>query len=88
MPQAFAEEREFWIGHLIKSDPYYWSEYGLGPNILKIMDYSLEPYFVPGVTDENSSVDEIINAYKSSNNSAAIAKKLELERQADSARYI
>ncbi len=31
-------------------------------------------------------VNEIINAYNSSNDSAAISKKLELERQADSAR--
>ena len=30
--------------------------------------------------------DEILNAYKLSNNSVAIAKKLELERQADSSR--
>ena len=34
----------------------------------------------------NNLVDEIMNAYKSSQNSASVAKKLELERQADSAR--
>ena len=35
---------------------------------------------------EAALADEIINAYKMSNNSAAIAKKLEVERQADSSR--
>ena len=35
---------------------------------------------------EAALADEIINAYKMSNNSAAISKKLEVERQADSSR--
>jgi small subunit ribosomal protein S7 len=34
----------------------------------------------------NALADEILNAYQLSSNSAAIAKKLELERQADSSR--
>jgi small subunit ribosomal protein S7 len=35
---------------------------------------------------EQTLADEIINAYESSNNSVAIAKKYEVERQADSSR--
>jgi len=35
---------------------------------------------------EECLADEILNAYRLSNNSAAIAKKLELERQADASR--
>ncbi|MBW2996176.1 30S ribosomal protein S7 [Candidatus Woesearchaeota archaeon] len=35
---------------------------------------------------EDALADEIMNAYKLSNNSAAISKKLELERQADASR--
>ena len=35
---------------------------------------------------ESALADEILNAYKLSNNSHAIAKKLEVERQADSSR--
>jgi|SRR3989344_623110 len=37
-------------------------------------------------TIEQSLADEIINAYRMSNSSTAIAKKLEVERQADSSR--
>jgi ribosomal protein S7 len=35
---------------------------------------------------EETLSEEILNAYKLSNQSAAIAKKLELERQADASR--
>ena len=40
----------------------------------------------PATKIESCLAEEIINAYKLSNNSNAIAKKLEVERQADSSR--
>jgi len=66
MTQAFAERDEFWIGDLIASDPYYYSDYDIGMNILKLSGSSMAPYFVPGVTDENSSIEEISSAYHDS----------------------
>jgi len=55
MSQVFAEQQDLWIATLVQSDPYYFSEYGFGPTILKATGYPLEQYLVPGVTDENSS---------------------------------
>ena len=66
MSQAFAAQEDFWIAELIASDPYYFSDQDFGMNILKLSGSSLEPYLVPGVTDENSSLEEISKAYRDS----------------------
>ena len=64
--QAFAEQPDFWMADLIASDPYYFSYQDFGMNILKLSGSSMEPYLVPGVTDENSSLEEISKAYSDS----------------------
>ena len=67
MSQAFAEQEDFWIARLIQSDPYYFSDYSFGPQLLKKSGYPLEPYLVPGVTDENSNIEKISSVYNDSN---------------------
>lgn len=66
IPQSFAEQQDFWIADLISSDPYYFSDDDFGLNILKLSDSPLDPYLVPGITDETSSFEEISKAYHES----------------------
>jgi len=50
----------------VEGDPYYFSEGDFGIKILKYFDRSLEPYLVPGVTTDQSSIQEISTAYEKS----------------------
>ena len=47
----------------VETDPDYFSEGGLGIGILKFFDRPLTPYLVPGQTTEDSSLQEIYQAY-------------------------
>jgi len=65
--QSFADtDDNIWVANLIELDPYYFSDFGFGPGILKITERSLEPYLVPGQTNEESSLEEISAAYEKS----------------------
>ncbi|NDF29586.1 MAG: hypothetical protein EB150_05180 [Nitrososphaeria archaeon] len=48
---------------IVQSDPYYFSEGGLGLKLLKFLDVPLTPYLVPGKTTQNSTLPEISSAY-------------------------
>ena len=50
----------------VEGDPYYFSEGGFGIKILKYFDRSLDPYLVPGVTTDQSTIKEISEAYEQS----------------------
>ena len=50
----------------VEGDPYYFSEGDFGIKILKYFERSLEPYLVPGVTTDQSSINEISAAYEKS----------------------
>ena len=47
----------------VETNPHYFSEGGLGIGILKFFDRPLTPYLVPGQTTEESSLQEIYQAY-------------------------
>jgi hypothetical protein len=47
----------------VEGDPYYFSANDFGIGILQYFERSFDPYLVSGVTDENSSVKEIMDAY-------------------------
>jgi hypothetical protein len=47
----------------VETNPNYFSEGGLGIGILKFFDRPLTPYLVPGQTTEESSLQEIYQAY-------------------------
>ena len=47
----------------VEGDPFYFSEGDFGIGLLKYFDRPLTPYLVPGVTNENSSIREISEAY-------------------------
>lgn len=49
--------------YAVEADPFYFSEGDFGIEILRYFDRSLEPYLVPGVTTEESSIKEISDAY-------------------------
>ncbi|TRZ69786.1 MAG: hypothetical protein D4R96_02635 [Nitrosopumilaceae archaeon] len=59
----FAEEQVPLGVHLVESNPYYFSEGGLGIEILKYFDRPLNPYLVHGKTTDESSTEEIYQAY-------------------------
>ncbi|GBL41754.1 hypothetical protein EMGBD3_11220 [Nitrosarchaeum sp.] len=59
----FAEEQVPIGVHLVESNPYYFSEGGLGIEILKYFDRPLNPYLVHGKTTDESSIKEISQAY-------------------------
>jgi len=63
LPDSFGEEQVPGIVLVVEGDPFYFSEGGLGPSILKYFERPLDPYLVSGVTDEQSSFEEIRNAY-------------------------
>src|SRR3970040_2846855 len=47
----------------VESDPYYFSEGGFGIGILQFFDRPMGPYLVPGKTTDQSSLQEIYQAY-------------------------
>ncbi len=59
----FAEEQVPIGVHVVESNPYYFSEGGLGIEILKYFDRPLNPYLVHGKTTDESSIEEISQAY-------------------------
>ncbi len=60
---VFAEEQVPGMVMIVEGDPFYFSEGGLGPSILKYFERPLDPYLVPGLTNEQSSFEEIKDAY-------------------------
>ncbi|MGI0008726.1 MAG: hypothetical protein ACRD92_03810 [Nitrosopumilaceae archaeon] len=59
---VFAEEQALGAV-LVQTDPYYFSEGDLGIKILKFFQLPLDPYLVPGKTTEQSTIQEISEAY-------------------------
>jgi hypothetical protein len=47
----------------VETNPFYFSEGGLGIGILKFFERPLTPYLVPGKTTEQSSTQEVYEAY-------------------------
>ena len=64
---AFADDQVPGVVVAVEGDPYYFSEDNFGIKILKYFERSLEPYLVPGITTEQSSVQEISEAYQEAN---------------------
>ena len=60
---VFAEEQVPGAVLAVETDPYYFSDGGLGIGILKFFDRPMTPYLVPGKTTEDSSLQEIYKAY-------------------------
>ena len=60
---AFADEQLPGMVVAVEGDPYYFSANDFGISVLQYFERSFEPYLVSGVTDENSSVKEIMDAY-------------------------
>ena len=60
---VFAEEQVPGAVLAVESDPYYFSEGGFGIGVLKFFDRPMTPYLVPGKTTEQSSLQEIYQAY-------------------------
>lgn len=52
--------------------PFYWSEDGLGIEILKNFNLPLDPYLTPGVTDQSSD-EEILQAYLEANSDLTVS---------------
>jgi len=63
IPHVFAEEQVPGAVLAAESDPYYFSDGGLGIGILKFFDRPMTPYLVPGKTTDESSLQEIYQAY-------------------------
>ncbi|MGI0056709.1 MAG: hypothetical protein ACREAK_04970, partial [Nitrosarchaeum sp.] len=61
---AFAEEQDPFSILIAQTGPYYFSEDGLGLKILTLLQRPITPYLVPGKTTEQSSLNEISDAYK------------------------
>jgi len=60
---VFADDQVPGMVVAVEGDPYYFSEGGFGFQILKYFNRSLEPYLVSGETTEQSSLQEISQAY-------------------------
>jgi len=60
---VYAEEQVPGMVMAVESDPYYFSDGGLGIEILKSFDRPMTPYLIPGKTTEDSSLQEIYQAY-------------------------
>jgi hypothetical protein len=58
-----AEEQVPGMVMAVESDPYYFSDGGLGIGILNFFDRPMTPYLIPGKTTEDSSLQEIYQAY-------------------------
>lgn len=54
---------------MVETDPYYFSEGDLGIKLLKFFQQPLTPYLVPGKTTEQSTIQEISDAYKEASQS-------------------
>ena len=65
----FAEEQVPGSILLVETDPYYFSEGDFGLKFLKFFQRSLSPYLIPGKTTEQSTIQEISDAYKEASQS-------------------
>ncbi len=63
IPTVFAEEQVPGFVVAVEGDPYYFSANDMGIGILQYFERDYTPYLVPGVTDETSTIDEIMEAY-------------------------
>jgi hypothetical protein len=63
IPTVFAEEQVPGFVVAVEGDPYYFSANDFGIGVLQYFERDYSPYLVPGITDKNSSVDEIMIAY-------------------------
>lgn len=63
---VYAEEQGPGAVLLAQIDPYYFSEGDLGIKVLKFFHFPLDPYLVPGKTTEQSTIQEISEAYNES----------------------
>ncbi|MCE9616788.1 MAG: hypothetical protein K8Q88_00270, partial [Nitrosarchaeum sp.] len=59
----FAEEQMPGSILMVESDPYYFSEGDFGLKFLKFFQRPLSPYLISGKTTEQSTIQEISNAY-------------------------
>ena len=62
-PTVFADEQAPGVVVAVEGDPYYFSYNDFGIGVLQYFERSYDTYLVPGVTDEKSSIEEIIVAY-------------------------
>jgi hypothetical protein len=62
--ESYAEEQVPGMVIAVEGDPFYFSEGDFGPKILKYFQRSLDPYLVSGVTTDQSSISEIMQAYR------------------------
>ena len=60
---VFADEQVPASVAFVEGDPFYFSEGDFGLKILKFFERPLTPYLVPGKTTEQSSIQEISEAY-------------------------
>ena len=63
---VFAEEQVPGMVVAVEGDPFYFSESNFGLKILKYFERPVDPYLVPGVTTDQSDIQEIIDAYDES----------------------
>ena len=61
---AFADDQVPGVVVAVEGDPYYFSEDDFGIKILKYFERPLDSYLVKGSTSENSSIEEISQAYE------------------------
>ena len=60
---VFAEEQVPGFILAVEEDPYYFSTNDFGIGILQYFERDYSPYLVPGITDDTSTIDEIMEAY-------------------------
>lgn len=63
IPTIYAEEQVPGFVVAVEGDPYYFSANDFGIGILQYFERDYSPYLVPGVTDNTSTIDEIMIAY-------------------------
>ena len=63
IPTVFAEEQVPGFVVAVEGDPYYFSANDFGIGVLQYFERDYSPYLVQGVTDNTSSIDEIMTAY-------------------------
>ena len=63
IPTVFAEEQVPGFVVAVEGDPYYFSANDFGIGILQYFERDYSPYLVSGVTDNGSTIEEIMAAY-------------------------
>ena len=67
IPTVFAEEQVPGFVVAVEGAPYYFSTNNFGIGILQYFERDFSPYLVSGVTDNTSTMDEIMTAYNENN---------------------